>query len=106
LSGFVSFFSIFIKEEEQMDKSEKTSESSWLLKPSDDGFVVEIPKDFRADQAVEELSLEDFLDLVIQMNEPEEIEPVRMKHCCVNPPSGTKYTTQTTGGRGVSWCSN
>lgn len=90
------------------------NQEQWIIKITEDIPYVEIPEEFRVDSDIDSMPLEDFVNIITQVNceEPEEDGNSRcfvrvkhcclkMKHCCVKPPAGTKYSSNK-----VEWCSN
>ena len=93
--------------------SDDVEETKWMMKVKGRELTIQLPENFKIDDDVKEIPLEDLISIVLQKNEAEE-EPakgcfprmkhcclkIEMKHCCLKPPSGTKYSA------GVgSWCS-
>ncbi|MCK4259827.1 MAG: hypothetical protein KAX49_12660 [Halanaerobiales bacterium] len=90
------------------------NQEQWIIKVKEEIPYVEIPEEFRVDSDIESMPLEDFVNIITQINGDESEQEdtsrcfirvkhccLKVKHCCVKPPAGTKYSTGK-----VQWCSN
>jgi hypothetical protein len=83
--------------------SDEVQETKWMMKVKGRELTIELPENFKVDDNVKEIPLDDFISIILQKNQSEgEAEAgcfPRIKHCCAKPPAGTKYSAGV-----ASWC--